>query len=117
MVISEQAPDPSSDVPEEQAFEASLDPLFGEMNQLGQPAAMLQVRSACAPLSWLGSVCASKRCRAVRFLLRMQAVSSSECTAAVPVCMHASAEGRSATSARPREFFLDNLLVQIYSSR
>ena len=53
VVINEQAPDPWSGIPEEQAFEASLDSLFGEMNQLGQPAAMLQVRSACTPLSWL----------------------------------------------------------------
>jgi len=44
-VISEHAPDPSSAIPQEQAVEASLESVFGEMDQLGQPAAILQVPS------------------------------------------------------------------------
>ena len=60
MVIDEQAPDPSSGVPEEQAFESSLDSLFEEMGQLGQPAAILQVPSWVAPSKLAG--CASGLC-------------------------------------------------------
>lgn len=51
VLISEDAPqeDPSRGIPSEQAFESRLDYLFGEMQQLGQPAAMLQVPSSFAP--------------------------------------------------------------------